>query len=188
MNRISLITALSLGLSGVAFGAFAQDAAAPANPANTTASTAANTAPVADAAAEAAGAVADAANTTAQAVGDAVSNAATTAGQVTGYIAPEGYNAVQDWQTITADQLKGAAVYHAADGAKVGDISDIAISSDGISGVILDVGGFLGMGVHTVSLAPSQIALYSKEGDYIAATNLDKDALKALPEYTGPAK
>ena len=107
---------------------------------------------------------------------------------VVGFTAPEGYSLLPDWKTVTADQLKGAEVYHAVDGAKVGDISDIVLSADnGVSGVVIDVGGFLGMGVHSVSLGADQISLYSNEGKIIAATNLDKDALKALPAYEAPA-
>ena len=146
MNRISLTTALSLGLASLSITAHAQESATP--PA-----------------------------------------AVTPTPAVSGFTAPEGYAILPDWKEVTADQLKGAEVYHSADGAKVGDISDIALSAEGgVNGVIIDVGGFLGIGVHTVSLGADQISLYAKDGDVIAATTLDKEALKALPEYQAPAQ
>jgi sporulation protein YlmC with PRC-barrel domain len=103
------------------------------------------------------------------------------------FLVPEGYTAVSDWTAITAEQLIGAELY-AADGSEIGDIADIVLDGDGkVTGIVADVGGFLGMGVHTVSLDSTQVTIYSNaEADVIASTSLQEDALKALPEYVPP--
>lgn len=105
----------------------------------------------------------------------------------TAFMVPEGYAIVSEWTGVTADQLKGATLY-SGEGDNIGTISDIQLGTDGaIQGLITDVGGFLGIGAHTISLATDQVTLYRNEGGtLIAHTNLNGDALKALPEYVAP--
>ncbi len=100
------------------------------------------------------------------------------------FTVPEGYSAVADWTSVTADQLIGATLY-AADGSNMGAISDLVLSTDGpVQGVVADVGGFLGMGKHRVNLGHDQVTLYRDEGGtVIAATTLGAEALKALPAW-----
>lgn len=103
------------------------------------------------------------------------------------FIVPEGYTELTDWTTVTADQLMGATLY-SADGSNIGEVSDIELSTDGpVAGIVVDVGGFLGIGVHTVSLGAEEVKLYRDEGGtVIAHTNLTADALQAQPEYVKP--
>ena len=105
----------------------------------------------------------------------------------TGFVPPEGYRLLPDWGGITAQSLKGATVA-GPDGASIGTISDVEISVDGTAdGLIADIGGFLGIGSHTVKLGGDQVSLYQNgDGDVIAHSVLTKDALKALPEYNVP--
>lgn len=100
---------------------------------------------------------------------------------------PEGYSLLPDWTTVTADTLQGAEIM-GPDGASIGKVSDVELGADGAaSGIIADIGGFLGMGTHTVKLGADQISLYrNADGAIIAHSTLTKEALEALPEYTPP--
>ncbi|SMC51404.1 PRC-barrel domain-containing protein [Primorskyibacter flagellatus] len=97
---------------------------------------------------------------------------------------PEGYMAV-DATTMTAEQIDGAAVYDGRD-ERVGEISEVIVSEDGkISNVILDVGGFLGIGEKHVSMPFDQLNLQQEDGGddlrvYVAAT---KEELEAMEDY-----
>lgn len=103
------------------------------------------------------------------------------------FVPPEGYSLLPDWSTVTADKLKGADVA-GPDGGSIGSVSDVALSADGAAtGLIADIGGFLGLGSHRVKLGTEQVTLYrNADGDLIAHSMLSKEALKALPEYTAP--
>lgn len=105
------------------------------------------------------------------------------------YTAPEGYTAIADFASVTADQLKGVDL-HGPEAKDMGDVSDVELGADGkVSGVIADVGGFLGMGTHTVKLGLDEVGLFKNaDGKIIAVTNKTVDALKATPEYTKPAQ
>lgn len=102
-------------------------------------------------------------------------------------VAPEGYS-VYDFASVTADELKGLDLYD-AEGNSIAEISDLEIGTDNaITRMIVDVGGFLGMGVHTVALTPEQVSVYrNADGDLRGYVTLDKAALEALPAYEAPA-
>lgn len=89
------------------------------------------------------------------------------------------------WQSLTADELHGKPVL-GPDGETVGDVSDVVFDDRmQVSEVIVDVGGFLGIGEKSVAIAPEQIELMQNGDDmtlHIAAT---EDELKAMPEYQG---
>ncbi|MFE3836281.1 PRC-barrel domain-containing protein [Pseudogemmobacter sonorensis] len=105
-----------------------------------------------------------------------------------GLAPPEGYVAVTDLTMITATDLIGATLYDAT-GASLGSVSDIELGADdSLSGLVVDIGGFLGIGTHTVSLGTESLAVF-READgngLVAATSLDEDTLKAMPEYVPP--
>ena len=67
----------------------------------------------------------------------------------------------------------------------IGEINDIALSPEGdVLGVLVDVGGFLGLGARTVGLAMPQVhVLTDAEGERFAAVTSSRDALMAAPEY-----
>lgn len=114
--------------------------------------------------------------------------AAEPAATASAYVIPEGYVAVTDMTMLTADTLKGVDVVDNA-GADVGEVSDVELSAEGaVTGIILDIGGFLGMGEHTVKLSLDQITIYADaDKDMIVNVPMDKAALEALPEYEAPA-
>lgn len=99
---------------------------------------------------------------------------------------PAGYVYVESAK-VTGDELRGMHVYDVA-GDKIAKVEDVVIGGeDKVSGVLVDVGGFLGLGAHKVELKPDQLQVYKDaEGkDMRAYTPLTKDELKALPEYKG---
>lgn len=103
--------------------------------------------------------------------------------------APEGYSPVPDFATMTADQLQGIAL-HGPDNTDIGKVTDVELGADGkATGLIADIGGFLGMGSHTVRLSFEEVGVFSNaDGRLIALTSLSEDTLKALPAYEKPAQ
>ena len=73
------------------------------------------------------------------------------------------------------------------DGANntVGQIKDLVLEKGQLSGYILSVGGFLGMGEHYVVVQPASIGLTWDQTDkkWKATINATKDELKAAPEF-----
>ncbi len=68
----------------------------------------------------------------------------------------------------------------------IGKIQDIAFdASKKITGYILSVGGFLGMGTHYVAVDPGAIAVKYDASNKVwrATMNATKDQLKAAPEF-----
>jgi hypothetical protein len=92
---------------------------------------------------------------------------------------------------ITSDQLVGTSVYGPNDNW-VGDVSDLAMTEDGqIEAVIVDVGGFLGIGTRSVALSMDQLQLRRGEGgwfgdDLRAYVNATQEELEQLPEWEQP--
>jgi hypothetical protein len=67
----------------------------------------------------------------------------------------------------------------------VGEIKDLVIANGALSGYILSVGGFLGMGDHYVDVTPSSVAISYDANDkkWKGMINATKDQLKAAPEF-----
>lgn len=85
---------------------------------------------------------------------------------------------------IRSEQLTGTTVYGAED-SNVGKIGDIVLSSDGkVDAVIIDVGGFLGMGSKEVAVGMDNLAfMVDKDGKKYLYTDFTKDQLKAQPAF-----
>ncbi|WP_277022305.1 PRC-barrel domain containing protein [Paracoccus hibiscisoli] len=87
-----------------------------------------------------------------------------------------------DASEYTEAVLTGAAVYGPGD-EKVGTISHIHGTGAGAQ-VVIEVGGFLGIGAKSVSVAAQQLDLMRNEvGEVHAVTNWTKDSLKEMPEH-----
>ena len=68
----------------------------------------------------------------------------------------------------------------------IGKIQDVAFdSSKKITGYILSVGGFLGMGTHYVAVDPDAVSIKYDAGNKVwrATMNATKDQLKSAPEF-----
>jgi len=67
----------------------------------------------------------------------------------------------------------------------IGEIKDLVISNEKVSGLILSVGGFLGIGERHVVVTPAAVKVVYSENDkkWTATMDTTKDALKAAPEF-----
>ena len=84
------------------------------------------------------------------------------------------------------DRLVGAQVY-ADNGDRVGTVSDVTMNgNNAVAGLIVDIGGFLGMGGHTVRISADQAEVGWNEGKEDTRINLPmtRSQLEALPAYT----
>jgi PRC-barrel domain len=83
---------------------------------------------------------------------------------------------------FTQANLMDASVY-GIDDEKIGKIAHVHGMGSAAS-VIVDVGGFLGMGAKPVSLMTSQLDIMRDEHGHVhATTTMTKDQVKALPEH-----
>ncbi|APX90210.1 photosystem reaction center subunit H [Brevirhabdus pacifica] len=96
----------------------------------------------------------------------------------------EGYSAATP-DDLTADDLEGENVY-GADDKSVGEIDELILTDDGkIERVVINVGGFLGIGEKPVAVTFDELTILRNEGGddvriYIDAT---KESLEAQPKY-----
>ena len=94
-----------------------------------------------------------------------------------------------DLGDMPTNDLIGASVYDTADN-DVGSVDDLLLRGDGreTDEIVLDIGGFLGIGEHRVALRPDEVQIMRKDSDlaqlrvYVDATESE---LKALPRYDG---
>lgn len=89
---------------------------------------------------------------------------------------------------VSADELTGTAVYGAGD-EEIGSIGDILLSDDGqVDAVIIDFGGFLGIGTKPVAVAYDNLSfLRDENGGLVLRTSLTSEQLEAAPEYNEEA-
>lgn len=85
---------------------------------------------------------------------------------------------------ISADNLVGTTVYGAED-ANVGEIGDVVLSPDGnVDAVIIDVGGFLGIGSKQVAVGMDNLSFMTdQDGTKYLYTQFTKEQLEAQPAY-----
>jgi hypothetical protein len=97
---------------------------------------------------------------------------------------PDGYMEVAN-EELTAETLTGANVHDATD-ASIAEVSDLVLTEDGqVTDVVLDVGGFLGIGARTVAIPMDRLTVARTEaGDVTLWVDMTKDELEMLPEYT----
>ena len=78
--------------------------------------------------------------------------------------------------------IEGATIY-GADDHKVGTVSHMH-GNGSASEIIIDVGGFLGIGAKPVAVHASELDfMRDEDGDVHALTSWTKDQLKAMPEH-----
>lgn len=95
----------------------------------------------------------------------------------------------EDRAALTADDLIGADV-HDMNGEDIGNIEDIVLTADGqVGNVIVDVGGFLGIGARSVALAFDDLQIARDEGGMTSSlrvwVDLTEEKLENMPEWTG---
>jgi len=83
---------------------------------------------------------------------------------------------------LTADILADAAIYGPGD-EKIGTVAHLH-GTGPTARIVIDVGGFLGIGAKPVAVPISGLEFMRDEaGDVHAVTNWTKDQLKAMPEH-----
>jgi sporulation protein YlmC with PRC-barrel domain len=98
----------------------------------------------------------------------------------------EGYRQPES-KELTSETLTGARVYGAKD-EDVGEVDKLVLNTDGsVKHLVLDIGGFLGMGEHRIAVGLNEVNIIRNEkGDDVRVyVNSDKETLKALPAYNG---
>jgi sporulation protein YlmC with PRC-barrel domain len=90
---------------------------------------------------------------------------------------------------LTADDLIGTNVDDMS-GERVGSISDIVLTDDGaVSDVIVNVGGFLGIGAKSVAIGFDDIQIVREEGAFSttlrASTTITAEQFDAMEEWQG---
>jgi sporulation protein YlmC with PRC-barrel domain len=85
---------------------------------------------------------------------------------------------------IRSEELVGTTVYGAND-EDIGEIGDLVLSTDGkVDSVIIDVGGFLGVGEKEVAVGMDNLAFMTDaDGDKYLYTTFTKEQLEAQPAY-----
>jgi sporulation protein YlmC with PRC-barrel domain len=85
-----------------------------------------------------------------------------------------------------ANDIIGKSAYSPT-GESIGSINDLLIDANGrVQAAIVDVGGFLGVGKHTVAINWDQVKVNPSDDRVTVAMN--KDELKAAPEYKKSAQ
>jgi len=95
----------------------------------------------------------------------------------------EGYETIE-FEALTADNLTGATVI-GPDGDDIAEVGDILLTADGeIDAMMVDFGGFLGLGQKTVAVALDNLEFASNEnGDLVIYSDFTREQLEAQPEY-----
>lgn len=83
---------------------------------------------------------------------------------------------------LSAANLEDAPIY-GADDSKIGTISHVH-GSGAVTDVVIDVGGFLGIGTKPVLVSVDQLNLmWDEDGNVHGVTSWTKEQLKNLPEH-----
>jgi len=92
-------------------------------------------------------------------------------------------------QDELSSRVVGLDVYNNAK-QDIGTIKDVAYNGNSVSGYVIGVGGFLGMGDHYVAVRPSAVKLSydAKDSKWHASMDANADQLKAAPEFKYPSK
>ena len=97
----------------------------------------------------------------------------------------EGYSRAEA-TSFSVDQLLSANVYDVNDD-NVGNVQDVmAGSNDQLEYVVIDVGGFLGIGAHTVAIGLDEVTILHDGNDSLRLyVDVNEDVLRNMPEYRG---
>ena len=98
----------------------------------------------------------------------------------------EGYKAAEVAE-LTADKLEGARVYGPND-EDVGEVNRLILDNNGqVQRVVLDVGGFLGMGERQIAVTPEELNIVRTDdgNEFRVYIDANQATLKAQPEYKG---
>lgn len=84
---------------------------------------------------------------------------------------------------VMSSKLVGTTVYNNKN-ETVGEVEDLVIENGKtVTGVVVGVGGFLGLGESYVVLDPSTLAISNKDGKWAVHADTDRDTLKNAPKF-----
>ncbi len=94
----------------------------------------------------------------------------------------EGYNLAQAGE-FEVESLTGSNLYGVND-ENIGEIGDLILSTDGqIDGVLVEIGGFLGLGEREVQIPYDRLSIMTSEtGDIRAYIDATQEELESMPE------
>ena len=85
--------------------------------------------------------------------------------------------------SMNASHIIGAKV-ESGTGDNLGEVHEVVVGESGkVDGVVVDVGGFLGLGEHSVMLDWKDMELVERDGNEILLVKATQETLKAMPEY-----
>ena len=85
---------------------------------------------------------------------------------------------------VMTSKLVAITVYNNQN-EKLGEIEDLAIENGKtVSGLVVSVGGFLGMGERYVLIDPASLVINESDGTWKAFVDTTKDKLKNAPQFT----
>lgn len=120
----------------------------------------------------------------AEATGESV---AETAAETANEVAADGTTTLQ-MARLEASALLGETV-ETAGGESVGEIGEIWLDADGqVAGVVVDVGGFLGVGSDPALLAWSDLQIRQEGEELVVATALTREQIESLTRVEGSAE
>lgn len=106
------------------------------------------------------------------------------------FMAPEitrdGYGTA-NMDELTTEDLTGARIYGTKD-EDIGEINSLIVDDSGqITRAILDIGGFLGLGEHQISVTLDELSILREADgtDFRVFIDATKEQLEAQPEYEG---
>ncbi|KEP70280.1 hypothetical protein DL1_18635 [Thioclava dalianensis] len=121
----------------------------------------------------------------AQATGSAIDNAVDSTAAAVGQAgqADQENGMKVELSSVDPDVLNGEGVY-GPNNDKVGDISKLVQSADGkVEGVVIDVGGFLGIGAKPVEIKADALTVFKNDTSITVHTNQTEEQLKSMPAY-----
>ena len=97
----------------------------------------------------------------------------------------EGYTVTAADQ-LTTEDLTGARIYGSND-EDMGEIDRLLVTADGkIDRAVLDIGGFLGLGEHSIAVTMNELQILRGEGgDFRVYIDATQEELEAQPEFEG---
>ena len=90
-------------------------------------------------------------------------------------------------EDLTTEDLTGAVVYGAND-ENIGEVDSLLLNNDNqIDRIVLNIGGFLGLGEHQIAVTMDEVQILRSEdgSDFRVYIDSTQEALEAQPEYEG---
>ena len=89
-------------------------------------------------------------------------------------------------QMLTEGDVEEAPLYSAVTGEEIGEVEDAITENGVVTALVLDIGGFLGIAEHTITVAPDQVS-YVRDPGVLSSVrvyiNATQEQLEAYPSY-----